>query len=368
MTTTAREAQEASGLMVANINARLLRCESLPTFQSVNLVEARRIRRVARETQLRVNALLQALHREAKKEATSAREEIPRLNREIQELAKTIADLSRSAGEKTAAQTEANAKQARINALQNQLADLDTKGNARLEELFDAPSEDLAKAIEQFDPILDDASTLERELSVEAKERLKEAVRTDFASKEKLFKNGERHHKRQALYMLGAMFAAIALSMLLIAALFFFVRPDAGATPGATGSAAVVEHAILIGAGRIAIIIFAAWAVKYTADLHRSHAEQSVIYRDRRAALGVAEVMLTATPELEQKRDVLKMLSEGYLNFEQSAFRTRRGRKDSPAEDSELQRIKSLAEALKPLVESLKPLLDSAKGVGEKGK
>ena len=36
------------------------------------------------------------------------------------------------------------------------------------------------------------------------------------------------------------------------------------------------------------------------------HAEQSVIYRDRLAALGIAGNLLNATPELAQRREMLK--------------------------------------------------------------
>jgi hypothetical protein len=104
-------------------------------------------------------------------------------------------------------------------------------------------------------------------------------------------------------------------------------------------------------------------ALKYLADLHRAHSEQAIIYCDRKAALGIAEVLLKATPELEQKRALLKTLADVYLKFEDSAFLARRPR----ADDSELDVDKQI-KRVKDGVEALKPILDTISKAADKGK
>lgn len=81
------------------------------------------------------------------------------------------------------------------------------------------------------------------------------------------------------------------------------VRPGVAASSPSTNQIALfIEQIIVLATGRLAILLVLGWTVKYLAALHRTHSEQAVIYRDRRAALGVAELILNATPGLEQKR------------------------------------------------------------------
>jgi hypothetical protein len=129
----------------------------------------------------------------------------------------------------------------------------------------------------------------------------------------------------------------------------------------------LIEKLVLLATGRLAILFLAAWAFKYSGDLHRAHAEQSVIYGDRLAALGVAQNMLNATDSIEQKREVLKLLAEGYLNFEQSAFRIRRkaaaqetADKDVSV-DRQIKHVRDAVEAVKPLFEAVGKVADKVK-------
>lgn len=112
-----------------------------------------------------------------------------------------------------------------------------------------------------------------------------------------------------------------AIICVLIYVLFVAVKPTAPETnPNTPQTLIIIEQLVPIATGRLALLILAGFALKYLWKLHTVHAEQSVIYRDRLAALGIAESLLKATPELEQRREMLKSLTSVYLDFDESAF------------------------------------------------
>jgi hypothetical protein len=79
--------------------------------------------------------------------------------------------------------------------------------------------------------------------------------------------------------------------------------------------------------------------------------------------LSVAKVLLNATPELEQKRAILKTLADIYLNFEDSAFVARRPKaRDSGAEvDAQIKRMKDVFEGMKPVLDAIGKVADRIK-------
>ncbi|MFO0628981.1 MAG: hypothetical protein U0325_25630 [Polyangiales bacterium] len=277
-----------------------------------------------------------------------------------------------------AATAEIGVKIAELQTIINELHVSRQKAQTRLNEDSARARREPATAAmlaaeEEMRALLDRAGLLEKEIAVGANvELIKEATAT-FGSRTGDFTEAEQHHKKQAWVMFAAMFIVLLLSAVAVYYLFIVgsfahrsadvpALAPAGAA-AAAASALIVERMVVLVAGRIAILLFLAWSVKYLADLHRVHAEQAVIYRDRKAALGIAELLLNATPELEQKRDMLRMLTTVYLNFDNSAFVKKRP-ESSAAEttvDGQIKRLKDTVDAVKPILEAAGKASDKTK-------
>jgi hypothetical protein len=284
--------------------------------------------------------------------------------------------------------------QSEINELQAQQAADQGRVNLEATQARRVPaSESLQAAEVEMQGLLDRAGTLEKEIATGASVELMQKAQATFRDKTGDFSEAEKHHEAQARLMFGAMFLVLILSAFAIYQLF--VKPqvqgssaaDLSAPKAATNPAAPaegrlmqgksgedtdgtptrtmlnVERIVLLATGRIAILLFLAWALKYLAELHRAHSEQAIIYRDRKAALGVAELLLNATPEIEQKREMLKSLTTVYLHVSDSAFIQRR---PNPAEadadfDRQVKRLKQAVDAVKPVLEIAGKATEKAK-------
>lgn len=221
---------------------------------------------------------------------------------------------------------------------------------------------------------------------LETKLQLRDAIRTDFLKKAKDFSDAQSFHRRQAGLMLWVL-SAVGLAAVVAIYVLFFIngRPqDSGASagplvlgatrevvqnpvPAAPNMVQTIEHIVVIATGRLAILLLIGWAFKYAGDLHRTHAEQSVMYQDRLAALGVAQNMLNATDVPEERHKVLSTLATGYLDFEQSAFRLKRT-KSAQAQaageggvEYQLKHLRKAIDAIRPLVEAVTKMGGRAK-------
>lgn len=213
----------------------------------------------------------------------------------------------------------------------------------------------------EMQSLLDRAGELEKAIASGANVELIQKATATFSGKTEDFSEAEKHHKTQAWIMFVAMFLVLILSA--VAVYFLFIsfhmplEPTAASGEAASTSKTVlhIEQIVVLATGRIAILLFLAWALKYLADLHRAHSEQAVIYRDRKAALGVAELLLNATPELEQKREMLRTLTTVYLTFHDSAFVTRRlnAKDEEVSLDVQIKRMKETVEAVKPVLDAV---------------
>lgn len=209
----------------------------------------------------------------------------------------------------------------------------------------------------------DEISKLDREIS--SGEELQRTVLIDFESKSEDFATAATFHRSEArrLYWGIAILLIITVGTIYLAFLSAneFRFPKDLPPVLSTSSAAVVAVLLLPGAGKIALLFFLGWALKHLGELHKSHSEQAIIYLDRRAALGVAKNLLANAPDLQQKQELLRNLSAGYLNFEQNAFRSRAfGSQD----DSSREELKKL----KDLIDGVRGIFDSVKGIFEKAK
>lgn len=248
------------------------------------------------------------------------------------------------------------------------------------------------------------SGSLERNINGQVEAEFVQQTKADFSSKAEHFSEAESYHKKQAFTMLFAMIAMLLTSGVLVYEIFiptsalkqtstrntiFPILPLAGIPTAATTQASAliaqdtasrstdsgsidghlpghtpehlapskniiaIERILQISVGRLAILFFLIWALRYFAQLHRSHVEQAIIYRDKRASLGVAEVLMNATPELSQRRDTLKMLTEVYLKFDDSAFVLRRQKEEDfdSIVDRQIKHAKKAADALKPFLD-----------------
>ncbi len=151
------------------------------------------------------------------------------------------------------------------------------------------------------------------------------------------------------------MVASVLLST--IAVLFLFVYSSHEDLPATASVASNIAHIVHLAIGRVAVLFFLAWIVRYFSILHRVHAAQAVVYRDRKAALGVAEVLLDATPELEQKREMLKAMTTTYLSFDRPTFLGGTpGQESRSAErtlEDQLDQLKQVVKTVQPLLEAV---------------
>jgi hypothetical protein len=330
------------------------------------------------DIQRRINAsqqLLQARkqeHRARVQEASAKGQDAAGLNAswttESTEIQRNSAELQRQQVE---LQTDIAQLQAQVQREQAQLTDATAR--ARLANAPDA----MVSAHLEMQSILDRAGLLEKEIAEGANVALGQAT-AQFRENTGDFSEAESHHRSQARLMFVAVFVLLAVSAVAVHWLFLSVSTPAevggpqvvGAEPNVASTSLLkqsqtilnIERIMIMATGRLAILLFLAWAVKYLADLHRAHSEQAIIYRDRRAALGVAELLLNATPELQQKREILKTLTEVYLDLERTAF-VRKPQHEVASPESFDSQVKRMKEA----VGVVEPILDAVGKVAKRG-
>ncbi|MBM7115239.1 hypothetical protein [Archangium primigenium] len=203
-------------------------------------------------------------------------------------------------------------------ALQNRLSNLHSEIQTKHQSLLIPSNTALEEIEQQISNKLTELGELETTIKNEGRisEELGQSTRADFESKSKDFESAMHLHQKQA----GTTFAFMVIMAIIFGALIFFIFIKFLPEIPTTSTLAAIAALAFFGLGRIALLVLCGWTMKYLAELHRSHAEQSIIYRDRRAALGVAQNLLNASPELAQKQELLKTLAIGYLDFEKMPF------------------------------------------------
>lgn len=199
------------------------------------------------------------------------------------------------------------------------------------------------------------ADALWKEL--ETKKRLDAALKSDFESKSQSFLRAEEHHRKEASRLLYFMGAIVVLSGFAILRAF---SVDGGPSQAPSGNG--WERLVFVFGGRIALLLLVAWTIRFVGGLHRAHSEQAVIYQDRQAALGIVQSMINTSSDAEYRREVLKILAEGYLNFELSAFRIGASPvvKEGDAIGREIKHVKKAVDAIKPIFDSVTKVAEKA--------
>lgn len=229
--------------------------------------------------------------------------------------------------------------------------------------------EDLLEALQEMRDSLDRAGALEKEIAEGNFTVLATKATGEFKANAEDFRKAERHHGKHALGMLAAMGVVTALLLAAVWTMFmppvlnrgehdFASRPSHPATIASDVAAQEdtvvrVERIAVLATGRLAVLFFFAWALRFFAELHRAHSEQAIMYRDRAAALGVAELLFEAAPDIGQRRDLLRSLSTVYLTVGASALSSREGTSEKvlPTFDSQIKSLRKIVESVRPLVE-----------------
>lgn len=175
----------------------------------------------------------------------------------------------------------------------------------------------------------------------------------DFDAKGAEFEKSSDYHRRQGLVLLIAMVAIVMLGAAAIACLFLNIPVEVKGAVGELERFKAFESVVLTGAGRIAVLGLIAWALSYVGGLYRVHSEQAVLYRDKRAALGVVTNVLRAAETPKHKHKLLQSVARGYLRFEHSAFKPKQDsqkRKSRSSPLPEMQQVKELIEFFRPLL------------------
>ncbi|WP_147443293.1 hypothetical protein [Corallococcus sp. AB011P] len=345
--------------MQESIEAKLRRSIDHPGFAARLMDAVTRIRTGSRSALTRAHEVSTEIQRPATEARDKANLQLQDLQQEYSKQQQAVGFASNHA-ERETAQLHARELERDLMELGNKINQLTSKSNIEVARILEQETKSFDSLISEMSGYLDDASAMLRGL--DATEKVKEVVKADFATKSESFLEAANFHQNQASWMLVSM-AIIALT-LITGIYILFIHWPALPTPPSAGSAyrIPIDQIVLLVTGRIAFLLLAGWALKYVAELHRSHAEQAVIYRDRKAALGIAEAMLAASPGDDQQRELLRMLADGYLNFEQSAFRRHHSAATKePAIDVQIKRLKDAVEAVRPLLEPVAKAYEKAK-------
>ncbi|WP_342376140.1 hypothetical protein NVS55_33420 [Myxococcus stipitatus] len=333
------------------IEGKLKRSIDHPGFAAHLMETVTRIRSGSQQTMIRAHELLNKIQQPATINRDKTQQHQQELNKEHNKIQNRLQNIFDSK-EREPLEKRLRAIERETAHINEEISDIIQAADKSSKILRSHETTEFNDLLVEMDGLLDEASALLRGLDTTAK--VKEAVKADFATKSEAFLDAASFHHTQATWM----FRTMATIIIAIAAGLYglFIRSPAHAIAQSSAPPIQIptDQLILLVAGRVAFLVLAGWALKYVADLHRAHAEQAVIYRDRKAALGIAEAMLAASQEDEQQRELLKMLADGYLNFDQSAFR--RNHTKAPKEsdiDLHIKRFKDAVDAVKPILESV---------------
>ncbi|WP_147445037.1 hypothetical protein [Corallococcus sp. CA053C] len=345
--------------MQESIEGKLRRSIDHPGFAARLMDTVARIRTGSRSALARAHEVAAELQRpavEARDKANLKHQELyQELQRERQALHNPI-----DQAEREKAQVRIHNIEQEFTRLTEEINQLTPRANIEVTKILEQETNAFDSLIVEMSGYLDDTSAMLRGL--DATEKVREVVKADFATKTESFLEAAAFHRNQAGWML---FSMVVMALAVASGIYMlFIHSPIPPGPLSTGLPVrvPVDQVVLLVTGRMAFLFLAGWALKYVADLHRAHAEQAVIYRDRKAALGIAEAMLAASPGDDQQRELLKMLADGYLNFEQSAFR--RHQRHEPKElefDVQLKRLKDAVDAVRPLLEPVAKAAEKAK-------
>lgn len=357
---TATQALNSIRSMHESIEGKLRRSIDHPGFAARLMDTVARIRTGAQSALMRAHQVANDLQKPAVEERDQKSLEIQELKREAERLRRIANDPTVDKAEREKAELRRRQIDRETPLLQEALSQINNKSNIESSKILEQETNAFDGLIAETGGYLDEASAMLRGL--DATEKVREVVKADFATKAESFLEAATFHRGQAGWMLASM---VVVVLAVTGGIYMlFLRWPAAPTPLSSGSPSQfgVDQIVLFVTGRIAFLVLAGWALKYFADLHRAHAEQAVIYRDRKAALGIAEAILAASTGAEQQRELLKMLADGYLNFEQSAFR-RHSKHDAKefGIDVQLRRLKEAVEAVKPLLDPVAKAANKSK-------
>lgn len=160
------------------------------------------------------------------------------------------------------------------------------------------------------------------------------------------FKKALEYHQKQSRYTFWGLLGVVLGGALL---LYYWGFERGNIDSISSSNKDLVIKIFLISfylGGRITFVIVFIWLIQFLGKLHSKHSEQSIIYQDRLAGLGTAELIITSGVSTTREQ-ILKDMAAVYLSDKENAFRT----KEEPKQEIDLKKV---ANALKPIVDILK--------------
>lgn len=396
---SAHETNAAIGQVRNSVAQALQRCSALPGLDTMRLDRISEYRNRNDALGQHAAAIFDEIGKEERGPIDAANQVLTKLQEEVQQLNSEVAgadieqrrrqaefnkEKAAAAGNQTALQRlqqghnqATAAHNAQMQALRDRIAEIQQIEvpaqqrdrdaaqrvfNEQLVAMRKDPNADLEGVLQKCRELLDDVAEYERQVQSTAGQFVAATVEADFTSKKEAFTEAATYHQKQAWLMLMLLGGLAAVTSVAIYCLFLSSSTVPVITKGSS-MPTVLESVLVVGVGRIATLALLGLAFRYVALLHRANSEQLVIYRDRMAALGVAESIVQIFP-LEKKFDLLKVLADGYLTFEHNAFRQRaRGHAKARREtnDEAIKQLKDTVDAMKPAFEVVKSIADRVK-------
>lgn len=231
--------------------------------------------------------------------------------------------------------------------------------NSRLRaEILDQENVILTNSLAQLNQFIASIQEFEKELK-EGEQEFNRVVNADFESKAQIFEDAAEFHRSQSRRIFWSIVAMLLFTGTVVFVAFFsgYESDNNGQVPSQlTGVSEYVVRLLGLGIGRVSILLFCAFGLRYLTSLHSAHSEQAIIYRDRKAALGVIQNLLSSGITLEQRQYFLETLTAGYLDFERNAFHSPDRQTSDSAVDvgDNIKTLKGFVDVVRPLLESLK--------------
>lgn len=196
---------------------------------------------------------------------------------------------------------------------------------------------------DQLERIQEHANELVKKLTEEEKARLLEVEKAAFSHKDQEFSEAQGQHEAWAIFCAVMVFACLFLIAWLI---YWNIK---GLSLDSTGP---ISNNILIfvGLGKVSLVAFCVWGIRYLMIIHMAHSAQAITYRDRRMALAVAEATFKLSESATEKGKVLSRVVDSCFDLSKNSFYNIKDPNILPNS----KQIVALSDALKPVIELAK--------------
>lgn len=245
------------------------------------------------------------------------------------------------------------------------LTELATEAFKAIEEIRTCFKEDPADVSRKHDFIIsrsehlqrlkEHAHTIEAKLAGEEKARLLDVENAAFSHYQE-FSEAQDQHEAWFVFCI----LLISAGLFAIGCMIYWNLKD---FPMESNVSIPTGRLIFVGLGKLSLVAFCIWGIRYLMTIHFAHAAQAITYRDRRMAMAVAQATFKLNETAEGKRNVLSRVVDSCFDLSKNSFYNLK----DPHLLPNSKQIGALSEALKPVLELAKTAT-AAESRGDKGK